>query len=272
MNDNVVNKIDSLLKDAEAQKNSVVSSSKLVSIVYVLLAVFVFVYTTILYVKIRAGVKNDSISAIAKNLVSEQLSNVPKMLDDLVDSQAEGLADSMVALIYDQIPTIEQKAKEMVNEYSGSMISQIKTDLFPQFHQIIRDNADDVKVAAEALSDENATKELAKMMVKKISEEIDYSHGLITSEAQGTVNDITKHFSEILKKPAGQLTNKEASQKRLIVNWLYLIDREQGLDKIFKTIINRTGYSWEHFMQELGIADAVKETMGGDTGAVDVEE
>ncbi len=259
MNDNLNNRVDSLLKAVEEQRNKVVVGGRTVSFVYGLLAIFVVFYTSVLFVKIKESVKNDSLSAIVKNMVSAKLSEVPMLLDNLVDSHAENLADNLVATIYDQIPTIENVAKNMISEHSESMISQIKANLFPQFHEIIRQNADEIKAAAEALSDENATKELAKIIVKKISEEIDYSHGLITSEAQGKVDEIAKHFDVILNKPANELTCKEASQRRLIVNWLYLIDKQQGLDKIFKTIINRTGFSWEYFMQEAGIADAMKE-------------
>ena len=263
MNDNILNKIDILVKDAEEQRNKVVASNKALSIVYVLLALFVIGYTTFLFVQIKKAVKNDSISAILRNMVSEQLSNVPGMLDDLIDKQAEPLADAVIAAVYDQIPSLEMKVKDLIKDHSGSLISQIKTDLFPQFHAIIKENSAEIRAAAEALTEEESTKELARILVKKIVDEIDYSHGLITSEAQSKVDEINKHFAALINKPASELTNKEASQRRLIVNWLYLIDREQGLDKIFKTIINRIGYSWEHLMQEFGVAEAVKETLEG---------
>ncbi|HOK03974.1 MAG TPA: hypothetical protein P5105_03625 [Victivallales bacterium] len=263
MNDNIINKLENLVKQANDQKNKVCASTKVLSIIYVLLALFVIVYTTFLSVQIRRAVKNDSVSAIIKNIVTDQLNNIPAMIDDFVNTQAEPLADTAIAAIYDQLPTIESTAKNLIKEHSSTLVSQIKSDLFPQFHAIIRENANEIKLAAEALSDEEATKELAKILVKRIAEEIDYSHGLIVSEAQSKVDEINRHFVEILKKPESELTNKEASQRRLITRWLFLIDREQGLDKIFRTIINRTGYSWEYFMQELGIADAVKETFEG---------
>lgn len=263
MNDNVVNKIDFLVKRVEEQRNKVNASSKALSFVYILLALFVVVYTSILSHQIKKAVKNDNISAVLKNIVSEQIAKVPSMLDELVDSQAEPLADSVIASIYDQIPSIESAAKNLIKEYSGAMIAQIKTDLFPQFHAIIRENSAELKTAAEALTDEESTKELAKILVKEIANEIDYSHGLIVSEAQGKVDEINKHFASLVNKPESQLTNKESSQKRLIVRWLYLIDREQGLDKIFRTILARTGYTWEYFMQELGITEAMKENLEG---------
>ncbi len=259
MNDNLMNRIDSLLKNVEEQKNKVVVTGKTISFVYALLAVFVVFYTSILFIKIKESVTNDSISAAARNMITAKLLDVPAFLDDVVENRTENLVDNMIASIYDQIPTLENMAKNMICEHTGALIFQIKTDLFPQFHEIIRQNAEEIKNAAEALSDENATKELAKTIVKHISEEIDYSHGLITSEVQGKVEEITKHFEAILNKPLNELTAKELSQRKLMVDWLYLVDKEEGLDKILKTLINRTGCSWECLMQEIGVTEAIKE-------------
>ena len=270
MNTNLSNKIDSLLKTAEERRDKTVIKGKTASFVYVLLAVFVVIYTSILFSWIKESVKADSLSAILKNVVSNEMSKLPTLLDELVDKNAENIADNMVAAVYEQIPSLEKIAKDMIDEHSEALLSQIQTSLFPQFHDILRENAEAIKIAAEALSDEEATKELAKILVKKITEEIDYNHGIITSEAEGKLEEIRKHLDDIAAKPLSELTLKEAAQRKIIVSWLYLMSKHESLGDFLKTLLNRTGYSWEHLLQEFGLADSLSAEPNVDT-AVEIE-
>jgi hypothetical protein len=228
-------------------------SGNISSIVYTLLAIFVLIYTSILFVWIKDAVKPDSLSAMLKNIITDKLEQVHPMLDELADKHAVDLADSAVAAIHEQIPTIETALKDMIKEHSGALVNRIKVELFPQFHEVLKQNSKEIKLAAEALSDENATKELAKILVKNISEEMDISEGLIAADMDAELEKIRQHLESLLTKPASELTAKDAAQKEAIVAALYLFSKDQALGKICKTALDRIGYSWEYLLKEFGL-------------------
>ncbi len=265
MNNNIeiLAKVDHIAKVTQEKKNKALSTTKLYAIVYGILVLFVFAYTSIIFAKIKEYTTPDSISAVVKNKIKDSLPDLNNALLEQTKKNAPVLADKAVEAINDAIPKVEDLVKDIIDQNAKQLIVQMKAELFPQFLKIIKDNAKPISESADALTDENTAKEIAKAIVKEIETEIDYN--VIGDEFYKKLENFRAELEKIAVKPANQLTMKEAAERRIIVNWVYLIKNGESMQSIISTLVGRFSFVWEDLIQSaIPPEDAKDDTVAED--------
>ncbi|HCE43616.1 MAG TPA: hypothetical protein DET40_08710 [Lentisphaeria bacterium] len=250
-------KVDHLAKITQEKKNKAINTTKLFAIVYGILVLFVFAYTSIIFAKIKEYTTPDAVSAIVKNRIKESLPDLNKGLLDMTKKNAPILAEKAVEAVQEAIPKVEDMIKEMIDQNAKLLIVQIKTELFPQFLKIIRENAKPISESADALTDENTAKEIAKVLAQEIEREIDYN--VIGDEFYKKLDAFRAELEKIVLKPANQLTAKEAAERRIIVNWIYLVKKGESVQSIMTSLVYRFSFIWEDLIGSVIPDDSVKD-------------
>ncbi|MFZ2657512.1 MAG: hypothetical protein WAX69_21435 [Victivallales bacterium] len=245
MNNNIelLAKVDHLAKITQEKKNKMISTTKLYAIVYGILVLFVFAYTSIIFAKIKEYTTPDAVSAMGKNYVKSILPDANKYLLEQTKKNAPFIADKAVEAVHEAIPKVEDLIKDVIDQNAKQLIVQIKTELFPKFLKIIRENAKPISESADALTDENTAKEIAKILAQEIEREIDYN--VIGDEFYKKLDVFRIELEKIVQKPANQLTVKEAAERRIIVNWIHLVKKGESVQSILTTLVHRFSFVWE---------------------------
>lgn len=242
MKDIEAQKIDALSKELKKRKDKAISSAKLAAKIYGILVIFVFGYTWFIFGKLQASVTPDSISAVVNNTL---VSNIPAIREKMIDySKEQGpvLAEKAVEAAHEAIPQVEDIIKKVIDEQVEILITEMKTEIFPQFVDILRKNADEINQHAEVLTDELAVQELAKIIAGELENEINYH-----INAFKTVHELRDQLDKLATKPSDGLTQKEAAERKVLVNWLYLVKNGESLQSLLTLLVQRFSYTMEHF-------------------------
>ncbi len=265
MNNNIelLAKVDHLAKVIQEKKNKAMGTTKMYAIVYGIIVLFIFGYTSVIFAKLKEYSTPDNISALVKNKIKDSLPGLNHSLITQARKNAPIIAEKAVEAINEAIPKIEDVIKNVIDENAKKVILQIKGDIFPKFNKILRDNAKVINDSAEALTDENTAKEIAKALVKEIEREIDYN--IIGDEFYKKLESFRAELEAIAVKPANQLTMKEAAERKIIVNWLYLINNGVSLQNIASTLVSSCSFAWEDLLGKV-ITPADDEEKGVEAG------
>ncbi|GEM_PF-2703341 len=247
MNNNIeiLAKVDHISKEMQEKKNKEVSTTKLYAIVYGVLVLFVFGYTTFIFTKLKEVTTPDSISAVVTNKIKDSLPDLNKAILDQTKKNAPVLAEKAVEAVHQVIPQVETVIKDVIDENGKRLVVQIKSELFPQFLKILRDNAKPVNEAS-AFTDENTAKELAKTLCKEIEDEINYN--IICNDLCHQMDSLRAELEKIVSKPINQLTAKELAERRIIVKWIYLLKKGESLQSITATFVSRFSGIWDNLI------------------------
>jgi len=262
MNNNnieLIAKVDHLSKVMQERKTSAISSTKLYAIIYGVIVLFVFGYTSIIFAKIKEYSTPDNISALVKNKIKDSLPGLNQTLISQAKKNAPIIAEKAVDAVNESIPKIETLVKNIIDQNAKHIILQIKGDMFPKFHKILKDNAKAINDSADALTDEKTAREIAKTLVKEIEREIDYN--VVGDEFYKKLDSFRAELEKIATKPVSQLTMKEAAERKIIVNWIYLIKNGETLQSVTSTIVSRCAFIWEDL-----IGKVIVTADEGDTG------
>lgn len=242
MKDIEAQKLDLLSKELKKRKDKAVSSAKLAAIVYGLLVIFVFGYTWVIFGKLQASVTPDSISAVVNNTLVSAIPTIREKMIVYSKQQGPVLADKAVQAAHEAIPQVEDIIKRVIDRQVEILLTEMKTEMFPQFVDILRKNADEINQHAEVLTDDVAVQELAKIIAEELQNEINYH-----INAFKTVHELRAQLDELAAKPAAKLTRKEAAEREILVNWLYLVKNGESFQSVLTLLVQRFSYALEHF-------------------------
>jgi len=247
MNNNnmeLVETLENLTKAVREKKNKAENTTRLYAIIYGILVIFVIAYTSIIFAKIKEYATPDAVSAIVKNKIKDSLPGLDKALLDKARKNAPFIADKAVEAVNDVIPKAEDMIKDVINQNTKLLIAQIKTDIFPQFLKVLRDNEKPISESAKAISDEYVAKELAKTLADDIKREID--NNVICYELFQKLSSVTNELDKIVRKPANELTAKEAAERKIIVNWIFLVKKGDTFNGIINNpSVRKFKFFWE---------------------------
>ncbi len=248
--------IESLAKAVNYKKDSLRKTTVFYLILYGLFAAFVVVYTSLIFSRIKEYVTPDAVSAIVMNKMRDSLPDINNAIMAQSKVIAPLIADKAVESVNEAIPKAEDMVKDALKKYTGQLVLQIKTDVFPLFLQILRDNAKPISESAETLTDEAAAKELAKMLADELRKEIDDK--LICYEFFQKLKEATGELERIAAKPTSELTAKDAAERNFIVCWIYLVKRGD-VSGIFNTSLKRLSFFWQDIAGKIVPESVTKE-------------
>lgn len=239
-------KIDALSKQIEEKRNKAVRMAKITAIVYAIIVIFVFGYTTFLMSWIQKATTVDNVSAYMQDTLRGMIPQFHQQILKYSKEQIPVLSDKIINLIHENIPAIEDMAKNAVSDSVGKLITEIKDQVFPQFIEVIRANSKEIGEYAEVLTDETATAELAKMIVSEMEKNIDYN--IIKDEFYQQFNTLKKQLDELAEKPVSEMTKKELAERNALVNWMFMMKHGESFQSVLSILIRDFSYSLESFM------------------------
>ena len=243
-NNEILAKLDALTKEVEEKKKKAISNAKTNAIIYGVLVIFVFGYTSFIFAKIKELATPETIAMTVKEQIKKSLPKINDAIIEQTKKNAPILADKAVSAVHEVIPKIEDIIKEVIDEHAKVLVTELKTELFPKFSKIIKENAKDINDSAAALTDETTAQELAKIIVKELDQQIDYNN-IIGDEFYEKFNNLTKELDSIASKSPAELTLKEATERRIIVQWIYLIKKGESVQSVATALVQRCSFIWE---------------------------
>jgi len=240
-------------KIEKMQKHSL-SSTKTTMIGYVIVVIFVFVYTSMLMLWIKKEVTADNLSAQMKIMIEGNIltdANREKMVNYCRD-QAPLWADGMVQMTHDQlIPMMKLKIKSLIDNTTNNGIRILKKDLFPEIKKLIEENANEISKHKD-ITDPRIANEIAKILADESEREI---NAFINDKVKYRINHLRNQLDEMSEKPYNNLTRKEAAERRLLVNWVYLMEHDEAPSDMFGEFMKSINATYEGLMKNLTLTE-----------------
>ncbi len=239
-------KIEALIKQLDQRKEKAVSSARINAVVYGILVIFVFGYTTYIYHMIQKVATPDSISAMIRSQISSAIPDVHKKLMKYAEEQTPVMTEKIIQMAHDKIPEVEKKIQDTIDEQTTSFIKEIKKDLFPEFMDILKGHAKEIGENAKILTDEVAAQELVNTITKELDDKINYE--IVGDEFFGKFHEVRKELDNLATKPLKDMTRKELAERNAIVNWYYLIHNGESLNSVLGSYVSNIGLTFQSIM------------------------
>ncbi len=259
MND-VEAKINSLEKTLRTEHEKMLSSVKLTALVYGLLAIFVFAYTSYVFTKIKELATPANVAALAGDYAKEKIPLIKQHLAEQVDSNASLWADQLVSHAHKLIPQLGDVAKRQVDSLADTLITEIKSKHLPALKDYLKRNVDEALTHAEIVSDDKIAKAYAVLLVEELDGEMEK---IMDNKIYQQIEYIHTEVETLINKPKSKLTKKEDAEKRVLMYWAYLAKHKDMGESIFtekmKTLTDGFNYVIKNFFETAPIAVASEE-------------
>jgi DNA-binding ferritin-like protein (Dps family) len=246
-------KFDALSQKIEKMQKQALSGTKTTMIGYIVVVVFVFAYTSFLMWWIKKEVTADNLSAQMKIMIEGSVltdANREKMVSYCRD-QAPVWADGLVQMTHDQlIPMMKLKVKSIIDNTTDSGITILKRDLFPEIKKLIESNAAELNQHKD-IADPDIANEIAKILTDESEREM---NKFINDKVKSRINHLRNQFDKMSAIPYNKLTRKEAAERRLIVNWVYLMEHDEAPSDIFGEFMRSVNGTYEGIMKSLTLS------------------
>jgi flagellin-specific chaperone FliS len=254
-NNELETKVNELVEQISTMKNKNRSSEKITIIVYLILVIFVFFYTSFLMNWIKSTVTPDSISAYSRNLVEDKMltpENHKKIITMCYDN-IPIVAEKLVQVTNEKvIPNARVKIKNIINVQVDKLIKHLETNLLPKLHFVMDKNLKALKKHSSIL-DEDVGKELSKVLVANIDKELD---SIINHKVKKRINMLADELNKIALKPIKNLTAKEGAERRVIIYWIFLLENDEISSRtIFHDLIEQGNQTYKAFLSDLKVTD-----------------
>ena len=247
----IENKIDSLTKKIEEMRDKSQSSTKIASIVYIVLVIFVFAYTSTIMSLVKEKATADSISAQLRLIIDRDLLTDAnrQWVKDKCNEQSPVIAESLVQLAHNQIiPTIEIQLKQLIDTQVDSIIARLEKDVFPEVSKVVQEHAQDLRSHADDITDENIANELAKILANEFDREMGK---FINDKLKYRINALRQELDKISSKPYSELTKKEAAERLMIVNWVFLMEHHESPRNLLGEMLKGINDTYQGFLKDL---------------------
>jgi hypothetical protein len=248
------NKFKQLSQKIEKMQQQSLSSTKTTMVGYIIVIIFVFAYTSFLMQWIKKEVTADNLSAQMKIMVEGNIltdANREKMVT-YCQNQAPVWADGLVQMTHDQlIPMMKLKVKSIVDNTTDNGISILKRDLFPEIKRLMEANANDLSKHKD-ITDPYIAKEIAKILADESEREM---NTFINDKVKKRINNLREQLDKMSATPYSKLTRKEAAERRLIVNWVYLMEHDEAPSDMFGEFMKSINATYEGLMKNFTITE-----------------
>lgn len=245
---------DALSQKIKKMQKKASGSTKMMAIGYLLVVGFVFIYTVALMAWIRKEVTADSLSAQMRKMVDERVLtdvNREKMVT-YCRGKAPVWADQLVQVTHDQlIPMAKLKVKSMIDKTTDSGITVLKHDFFPRVKELMEVNAEELNKHKD-ISDQSVANEIAKILADEADREMDL---VINDKVKSRIAHLRTQLDEMAATPYKDLTRHQAAKRRLIINWVFLMEHHEAPADIFGELLKGINGTYEGVLSDLEIAN-----------------
>ncbi|MEI6054556.1 MAG: hypothetical protein WCR55_00740 [Lentisphaerota bacterium] len=229
MND-IMAKIEALEKSIELQFKKSKSGIIWTSVIYIVIIIFVFAYTSFIMHELRVLAKPP---VVAEFIVGQVQSRIPLATANLKknsNAYADALADKTVAYIRSFIPLIGNMAKGQLDTTAQMINVQMDEQYLPIIEDYFKANKAQITEMFNTMTDEQVALQMNNILFEKLDKNVALLNGPIAD----TVNELKAKIDKLANTPNSQLTNQELAQKRIIAYWIYLVKYQKPTG--FKTI------------------------------------
>ena len=219
MNNNINKKLEALEILLDNQQRKYKKSLIATVIGYCILALFVIIYTTFVMSQIK---KLATPSTVAELITMQVEKKIPELKDFIVansDKYAQQIAGKAVNHAHSLIPSLGILVKKELDLFSNAIIIELSTKYIPALNEYFAQHQDTVLAHLDALSDEEAAKQLSVILLNTFNQQLD----LTTVKLDNSVAKLQKEINAITNKPDSQLTKKEYAEKKFLTYWMFIV-------------------------------------------------
>gem|GEM_PF-5180698 len=217
-------------------------------VVYAVLVLFVLVYTTFIMAQLRANLTVDSVSAQIQSVVRDQLETLRGNAVVYAKGQIPVLTDAALQQAYSLLPTAESQAKRIIDNQIDYVLARFHRDLMPRLREMIDEQAEAINLTAETLKDEASRRELAQILMAEVDSQFEY---VLNRNVQVEMNQFRRQLEDLAATPMNELSQAQAVQRKLIVNWMFLLEQEGSAQGVLVDLLNSIGSSCSNMIQSV---------------------
>ena len=245
--------LDVLFQKIQKMQVQASKSTKMTAIGYLIVVIFVFIYTTGLMSWINKEVTANSLSAQMRNMVDKSVltdANREKLVK-YCKKQAPVWADKLVQITHDQvIPVAKSKVISIIDNATNSGIAVLKHDFSPKVAELIKANAESLNKHKD-ISDQSVANEVAKILADEAEREMDV---FIDSKVKYRIAHLRSQLNELAAIPYKDLTRKQAAKRRLIVNWVFLMEHHEEPANVFRELLQGINGAYKGVLNDFDMA------------------
>lgn len=221
MDANIQKKIEELTISVEQRSIRYRRGMILTGIIYAVLVVFVFGYTSYIYRQISELTTPENLSQFFVNSVRAQFPTVREGARKQMQPAAEAIAREVVSGGLGMIPNAGAYARAAIDEQVDSILDDFEKKDMPVIEAAL-DQALTEVLSKEAAKDPDALSQaICKTVSAKISEELDK---VINGDFYVSVGALRTSLDKLRTKDAKSLTSRDFSERQFIFCWLRLND------------------------------------------------
>lgn len=247
-------KMNALSEKIEKMQKQAMKSTKVYAIIYLVVVLFVFIYTNVIMEMIKVQVTPDNLSAQLRVTIEEQLlsdENCEKVIS-YCKEQGPIWAEDLVGMTHKQIiPMVKLQVKDAVDKTADEGIVAMQKELFPKIKKLINANAHELSKHKD-ITDQNIANEMAKILVDECEKQID---GFINDNVKYRIGVLRDQLENMSSSPLDKLSKKQAAERKVIVSWVYLLEHGESPADSFGELLKSINGTYEDFMQDLAIPD-----------------
>lgn len=243
-------KINSLADKISDMRKKTETSTKFAAIVYIVLVIFVFAYTSTIMHLFKKKATADSISAQIRMTLEEKVFTAENRQALLKKCKAKTpeVAEALVKLTHEElIPNLEGRVKHLIDKQVDDIIVRLEKDVFPELNKVVKEHAEELKKHSD-VTDKQVATELAKILAKDCGKEMEK---FINDKLRYRMTKLRKELDRVSSIPYKELTAREAAERRMIVNWVFLMEHHESPANVLGDVIKEVNATYERILQDL---------------------
>lgn len=160
------------------------------------------------------------------------------------------IADSIALATHQKIiPAAKTKIKSILSEQADHIAEIIRKEMGPEILKFVEEHAAEFQKHSD-VADEHIAVELAKVLSADIEKEMD---AFINEKVKRRISALRTELDTIAAKPYAKLTKKQAAERRLIVNWVFLMEHGEAHSDVFGSFLQSLGDTYKGFMSDMNL-------------------
>jgi len=221
MDAKIQKKIEELTISVEQRSIRYHRAMVLTGIIYAVLVVLVFGYTSYLYRQIVSLATADNLSQFLVNSARAQFPAVRADAKAQMQPVAAAVAREVVSGGLNIIPNAGTYARAAINEQVDSLLDQFEKTDMPIIESALDEAVTDVLSKESAKDSEALSQEISRHVSGKIAEELDK---LINADFYNSVGNLKNSLDKLRTKNAKELTSRDFAEREFLFCWLRLTD------------------------------------------------
>jgi hypothetical protein len=195
------------------------SSFRNTIIIYLLIIIFVIVYSTYVTSRFKDLATPDTVAELLMFKTEEALPIINQYLLENSQPLADSFATQTVDYTRAMIPSLGLLVQGQLDLFAAQINNEFNTKYLPVIDEYFKENKDSIVQNINTLSDEQS----AELLAKALMEQVDFGVLNISNEFNTAMIKFKQQVNYLAYTRNSKLTKKELAHKRAIAYWMYLV-------------------------------------------------